>query len=239
MKLMKKILHGTILAATLLLTGSCMKDPDFLITNDQTMGDIIDGRFLSDQGIWYDIVEQTCEGRLADCKRALIVSDVLKNTSTKDELSYEIRLKNFVEVGLPELVTDPEAEQQDPVLVDLAWVSGGYLNLRIVYYVLPESGVHHTFRVAVKQTPTLFDPLIVQVFHDAGGQFLGAQDIADDSLEAQASFVSVPISTYYTASADETCSYYVVEFLWHKTAEDGETLLHETEMTELKGNLYR
>ena len=236
---MKKIGALTALAVTLLMTGSCMKDSDFLITNDQTMGDIVGGRFLSDQGIWYDIVEQTCKGRLADCKRALVVSDILKNTSTKDELSYEIRLKNFVEVGLPEIVIDPEAQQQDPVLVDLAWISGGYLNLRLVYHVLPKSSVKHTIRVAVKQTPTISDPLIVQVFHDAGGVYLGAEGIADDELEAQASFVSVPISTYYTASANEICSYYVVEFLWHKTAEDGKTLLPETEMTELKGNLYR
>lgn len=234
---MKKLLSIALIAAATLLNG-CTKE-EFLITNDQTMGDLISGRFLSDQGIWYDIVEQTCSGRLADCKRALVVTDILKNTSTKEELSYEVRLKNFVEVGLPEVVSDPDQQVQEPVLVDLAWVSGGYLNLRLVYKYLPDSGVNHSYTVAVTQTPTISDPLIVRVCHDAGGEYLGADRVDASALKTGVTFVSVPISSYYAAGAAETCSYYIVEFIWHKTAEDGETLLPDTELTQLKGNLYR
>lgn len=234
---MKKILTIALIAEAALLSG-CTKE-DFLITNDQTMGDIIGGRFLSDQGIWYDIVEQTCDGRLADCKRALVISDILKNTSTKDELSYEIRLKDFIDVSVTEIVSSPGDAPQDPVLVDLAWVSGGYLNLRLGYYGQAASSVSHQFSAAILQKPGINQELVVRVCHNANGEYWGADNVDTSLLEKKSCFVSVPISSFYTDAGSRFPSYYIVEFPWHKMDEDGKTPLAETEIQELKGNLYR
>lgn len=234
--IMKKIWTLAALAASLLLTGSCtMKDPEFLITNEQTAGNIIDGRFLSDQGLWYDVVEQTCDGRLADCERAIIICDILRNVSTSSELAYEIRLKTFVSVGLPEVVDDTLTEQQDPVLVDLSWVSGRYLNLRIVYLTTEKSTAKHSFKVALLEKPTYVQPLTVRVLHDADGEYLGAQGIKAEDLKEAVGFISIPISDYYKDLTDYSV-FYDVEYNWYKTDEDGNRV-PETEDGTIHGNL--
>ena len=235
--MIKKILKLAAVAAMLLQTGSCIKDPGYLVLNDQTTGDIIEGRFLSDQGLWYDVVEQTCDGNLADCKRALVVSDILRNTSTSKEASYEIRLKEFLPVGLPDVVTTYEGEQQDPVLVDLAWVAGRYLNLRVSYFTKEKSEVAHAFKIALVQAPTAIAPLTVRVLHDAGGEYLGAPEINKDDLIRTIAFLSIPINGYYEGMTDYTVRF-EVEYPWHKTADDGGAL-PETEIFTLNGNLYR
>ena len=235
---MKKILTQIALAATLLLTGSCIEDPGFLVTNEQTTGNIIDGRFLSDLGLWYDVVEQTCEGSLRELDRALIVCDVLKNTSTSKELSYNIRLKQFVSVGLPDVVNSYEGERQDPVQVDMAWISGWYLNMRVVYLAAKDSKVDHTFKVAIVKEPTPNQPLVVRVCHDADGEYFGAENEEKTDLKSVIDFISIPIYDLYK-DLENYNIYFEVEFPWHKADEDGETLLPETEISSITGKLLR
>lgn len=232
---MKKILQLAAFAAALLLTGSCLKDPGYIVLNEQTTGDLIEGRFLSDQGLWYDIAEQTCEGRLADCERAIIICDILRE-STKNEPAYDIRLKKFVSVGLPEVVKTTEGEQEDPVLVDLSWVSGRYLNLRVIYHTVAKSTANHSFKVALVKKPSGTEPLVVRVLHDADGEYLGADNIKEEDLQQAVAFISIPIVEYYEDLKDYTI-YYEVEYLWHKTGDDG-NLLPETENDTLNGKLY-
>ena len=58
-----RIFRTTILtiaaAAMALAAASCQKD-DTLYYNNLTMGNIVDGRFVSDQGNTFNIVDQTC-----------------------------------------------------------------------------------------------------------------------------------------------------------------------------------
>ena len=238
MTLMKKILTLAALAATMWLTGSCIEDPGFLVTNEQTTGNIIEGRFQTDLGLWYDVVEQTCNGSLRELDRALIVCDVLKNTSTSKELSYDIRLKQFVPVGLPDMVDSYEDERQDPVQVDMAWISGWYLNMRLVYLAAKDSDADHTYKVAVVQKPAPNQPLIIRVCHDADGEYLGAEGVDKSGLQSTIDFISIPIYDLYKDMENYNI-YFEVEFPWHKTDEDGETLLPETEIGSITGKLIR
>ena len=240
----KKILNLTACLAAVILTGACIEDPDVLVTNDQTTGNIIEGRFLADRGMWYDVVEQTCEGSLKDLDRALIICDVLKNTSSSKEISYDIRLKGFVPVGLPEVLTSVDENMQDPLVVDLAWISGQYLNLRIVYFTAVESKVPHEIKLAVVQNPTPTLPLVVRVCHAGGDDAavvagLKKDDLSNAKTVTQVTeFVSLPIYELYKDMQNYSI-YYEVEYPWHKTGEDGETFASETEINTLSGNLYR
>lgn len=242
--MMKKILSLTAFLAAVLLTGSCLKDPEMLFTNDQTTGNIIEGRFLSDQGLWYDVVEQTCEGVLRDYERALIVCDILRNTSTDKELSYEVRLKQIVPVGLPEVLAGVDENMQDPIVADLTWVSGQYLNMRLVYFTAVESTAQHQIKLAVVQKPSSVQPLVVRVCHDAGedaGVVTGLKrdDLANAKTVSQVTvFVSMPLYELYKDLHTYTINY-EVEYPWHKTGQDKETFVAETEINTLKGNLHR
>ena len=63
---------------------SCQLD-DTLYYNNLTMGNVVDGRFLSDQGNIFNIVEQNCGGNLSQEKRAIVLCDVQKPCNSKQE----------------------------------------------------------------------------------------------------------------------------------------------------------
>ena len=58
------------IAAAILALGSvsCQKD-DTLQYNNFTMGNIVDGRFVSDQGNTFNVVEQLCSGKIQEISR--------------------------------------------------------------------------------------------------------------------------------------------------------------------------
>lgn len=237
---MKKTILLSCLATAFCLLTACNWDDEFLITNEQTMGDVVDGRFLNDQGIWYDIVEQQCEGDLLAEQRAMVLCDVLANTSNSKEYSYSIRLKQFVHVDVMPILHDAP-EEEAPVLVDLAWASGKYLNLRLIYLAPDTPTQEHSFSVVVEKEPTSSNPIVLHLYHNAGGEYYGApaSDWEAKDLKQHLCFVSAKIWPYYEEDASRLNTDYTVKYSWHKMAEDGKSYLTETEMLEAEGNLYR
>ena len=69
-------------SAAILCAGavSCKKDPT-LQYNNLTMGNVTEGVFTSDQGNIFNVVDQSCYGRLDTMKRAIILCDVLNKTT--------------------------------------------------------------------------------------------------------------------------------------------------------------
>lgn len=55
---------------------SCTKD-NTIRYNNATMGNIVNGTFISDQGNTFTIVDQTCPGKLDTMKRAFVICDIL------------------------------------------------------------------------------------------------------------------------------------------------------------------
>lgn len=223
--------------AALFLSAACSVKEDFLVTNLETTGNLVDGRFLSDQGIWYDVVEQTCDGDLKAEERALIVCDILKNNSTSYESAYNIRLKNFVSVGLPQ-VKDGIAEglSRHPVYIDLAWVSGTYLNFRVIYLSEKNSDFAHSFTFVVEKAPDSTQPLVLRLCHEAGEDYLGAE--GKDSVSAfvqKTAYISIQLYDYYKNSLNYSY-YYTVKYDWYKTGDNGD-LTPETEERTVEGNL--
>ena len=58
-------------AAVSFAAASCHKD-DTLRYNNVTMGNVVAGTFISDQGNAFNVVEQTCQGRLDTMKRVIL-----------------------------------------------------------------------------------------------------------------------------------------------------------------------
>lgn len=138
----KKIFLSVL--ASILGFAACQKD-DTLYYSNVTMGNIVDGVFISDQGNIFSIKEQTCTGILDTVKRAMILCDVLSKTG---EDTYDIRLNGFSSVFTKAIVdssavTDPEILVEDPLMMYEMWYAGGYINMYIALHFKEGSGQPH------------------------------------------------------------------------------------------------
>lgn len=124
--------------------AACRKD-DTLRYSNVTMGNIVDGVFISDQGNRFNIVEQTCEDFPDTLKRALIRCDVLSKT---EENTYDIRLTDFAGVFTKApvdstSVTDPDVFVEDPLMIYDMWIAGGYINMYLLIPIQQDSRTAH------------------------------------------------------------------------------------------------
>ena len=117
-----------IAAALLCLaTVSCKEDTTIMYYN-ATMGNIVEGTFISDQGNIFNIAEQdeSCNKNLLEMKRAYILCDVLCKTEQGLENEYDIRLNAVADVLTKDIITlGTEAEEEklveDPISSEHAW----------------------------------------------------------------------------------------------------------------------
>ena len=184
---MRQYLGRTFLAcilACLFLTVACDKD-DTILYGESTYGDIVNGEFLSDQGFTYIIKEQVCEGDITQVQRAYITCDILKKISDK---KYEIRLLSFT----APLVKDPlfrseMTEEQtldlgeDGIILNDAWTSRKYLNLRLVFPFIANAGVTHRIWLVSEDSEPAQDTLRLTLCHNAYGDTLKYTDEGETS----------------------------------------------------------
>lgn len=135
-----------IAALAVSFNTSCKKD-DTLQYNNATMGNIVDGRFVSDQGNIFNIVDQQCSGQLDTMKRALVVCDVLNKTAGGAENEYDVRLNRIATVLTKNIVPNEaisdEMLVQDPIHIEHGWIAGGYINLYIIFPITVNSNTKH------------------------------------------------------------------------------------------------
>ena len=142
----RKSVIYVILALSALVMTSCQQD-DTLYYNNMTMGNVVDGRFISDQGNVFNVVSQDCGGNLSTEKRAMVMCDVLNETAgAVDE--YDVHLINYSTVLDKDAValenaSEGEISVQDPIVIEQLWYSGGYLNMLIRFQILPDSETKH------------------------------------------------------------------------------------------------
>ena len=96
MKKITKTLIAIAAGLTVLAAASCSKD-DTIRYNNATMGNVVNGKFTSDQGNIFNVVEQNCAGKLDTMKRAFVICDVLSQ-SEGSTTEYDIRLNYMVPV---------------------------------------------------------------------------------------------------------------------------------------------
>ncbi|MBR2064655.1 MAG: hypothetical protein IJ971_08185 [Bacteroidales bacterium] len=196
---MKKI-KGIIiaLAAGMLVLSSCMKDETELRYNNATMGNVVDGRFISDQGNIFNVVEQNCKGQLDTMKRAFVVCDVIKATEAGSQ-EYDVRLNYLSSVltkdAIPSSeVSDPSAAKNDPLLLTDLWVSGGYVNLYITVPVARTDNKIHTINFIYDEPEQKDGTYTFVIRHDAAGEILS--ETSDNSnLVLAGAYASFPVSS--------------------------------------------
>ncbi len=178
-----------------LAASSCAKEDNTLRYNNATMGNIVDGVFVSDQGNKFNVTEQTCPGDLSKMDRAFIICDVLQNTG-EEENEYDVRLNYMVDVLLKDAkatseIEDIETYMNDPLVLRSLWVSGGYMNLQLLIPVKRTEGKTHELNLLYEFKDGTYE---FQIRHNAEGEIIKENGDNSDLAIAYA-YASFPINT--------------------------------------------
>lgn len=212
---------------------SCQQD-DTLMYHNVTMGNVVDGTFISDQGNTFNVVEQNCSGRIDTMKRAIMVCDVLNRTEG-EENTYDVRMNSIHPVlsktplVLSE-ITDEEAMVTDPVHIRDIWYSGGYLNMYIVIPIPVTDSKSHLINLVVNDTESSGNSYSLELRHNGFGE-VWTEESVDYILAGN--YVSFPISNVFSGDSAEV----TLKWKWHKPVGSGWTL--EVVDNELKFNWKR
>lgn len=233
---MKRSLTFAVVAICAILAGSCKKD-DTIQYNNITMGNVTGGRFVSDNGNIFNVVEQNCAGVLDTMQRAIVLCDILNRTTEGSEYEYDIRLNDMAWVLTKEIIpagtlTEEDADKlvEDPISIEDIWISGGYLNIYIVFPVKTDSKTSHMINLV--ETENDGDGYSFTLRHNAFTETLTPEN--SHMFQMGGGYVSFPLSTFITESKADI----KITWKWHKTAGNGlstETEFHERSGTYEKG----
>lgn len=212
MKTTARYIISVATAIIALCAVSCQKD-DTLYYNNLTMGNIVDGRFISDQGNTFNVVEQTCSGDLTTMKRAIMLCDVLNATDGKEN-EYDIRLTSLSSVLTKAPLSVEEAAEGDaatknPVLIDRFWYSGGYLNMYVVVPFDSTKDVKHLINLVYSYDEN--GDVVMELRHNA---FSDLRDDSNENIVLGGSYVSFPILDIIEKDSAKIH----VKFLWYEAA---------------------
>lgn len=209
---LNKIFISAAIGIMAIAAASCQKDSTLYYSNF-TMGNMKDGRFVSDQGNTFNVVEQTCVGRLDTMKRAIMVCDVLNATEGKDK-EYDIRLTQLSSVLTkdPLSLTDAaegDAAVKNPVLIDRLWYSGGYLNMYVVVPFDKTKNVKHLINLVYSYEDD--GDVVMELRHNA---FSDLRDDTNVNMVLGGSYVSFPILNIIGGDSAKI----IVKNLWYEVA---------------------
>lgn len=180
--------------ALALIAGSCEKD-ETLYYNNLTMGNIVEGKFISDQGNTLNVVEQTCTGQLMSLKRAIILCDVLKQTAGAEK-EYDIRLNEFASVLTKDVISlaDADAGEEttisNPINIEKLWYSGGFLNMGLTNLMHKDSTTKHLVNLVYHIDEQ--GRYVFELRHNAYGDVWTTEN--STLMVINGSYVSFPIS---------------------------------------------
>ncbi len=196
---MRKIKGLTICLTAIIMAfsaSSCKKD-NTLKYNNITMGNIVDGTFISDQGNEFKVVEQTCPGKLDTMKRAFTICDVLANTSGDE---YDVRMNYIANVLVKDVMpsseqTDAESMANGPIILSQIWISGGYVNLFIKIPVFLDKKKQKVHKLTVIQdlAEQQEGTYRFRLRHDASGEVF-KDDYGHGDMVLAGAYASFPVS---------------------------------------------
>jgi len=228
---------SAILAIAVLLAGlsSCKKDSTILY-NDQTMGNVISsGKLLTDTGLTYDIVEQTCDGLIDTLDRVLVVCDILRKVSSSE---YEVRLNKFYRVlyksPIPLSEVDDETVGNDPILPSTSWISGGCVNMLTAISFVSTTATRHFVNLVYDDVQSTSDTLRFKLRHNGFGEVYGQYTPTED-VTIGSTYVSFPISSYMPSGKSSVVV--KVFYDWYKTVDGAITT--DTQESFVTGTLTK
>ena len=200
------------MAAAAIAAVSCQKD-DTLQYNNLTMGNIVEGQFISDQGNIFNIVDQICVGELGKEKRAMVLCDVLNATDGGVDNEYDVRLTSYARVLEKEAITSESATEgdlavQNPIHIEQLWFSGGYINLMIKYNARMGSEVKHLVNLVYSKDEQ--GRYVLNLRHNAFGETWTEENSSEMILGS--GYVSFPITRFIK----EDNAKLLFTWKWHK-----------------------
>lgn len=174
---------------------SCKKD-EILMQNNLTMGNVVDGTFVSDQGNIFNIVERNTIKNIEGMSRALTICDILKKVEGTQNV-YDVRLNAVTEVFTkkPILLEYADASKDesvnDPVHIQDLWISGGYINMYIMLEMKYNSDQKHLINLVYDENGSADGKYVFQLRHNSYGESLIYEAT---NIGYGGTYVSFPIS---------------------------------------------
>lgn len=174
---------------------SCKKD-EILMQNNLTMGNVVDGTFVSDQGNIFNIVEKNTIKNIEGMSRALTICDILKKVEGTQNV-YDVRLNAVTEVFTkkPILLEYADASKDesvnDPVHIQELWISGGYINMYIMLEMKYNSDQKHLINLVYDENGSADGKYVFQLRHNSYGESLIYEAT---NIGYGGTYVSFPIS---------------------------------------------
>ena len=175
-----------VLTAISFALVSCKKD-NTLMYGNITMGNFVGDKFISDQGNEFTIVENTTGKDFGGYERAIMQCDVLNKTEGTEN-GYDVRVSYVSSVLTKAPITpenaaaDPEKLVNDPIMIEYAWVSGGYLNLYVSFEIQdspkPENSKHMVNLIYEKGETGKYS---LTLRHNAYGETLAGKESEGDT----------------------------------------------------------
>ena len=175
---------------------SCAADYTMQYSN-VTMGDFVDGTFISDQGLTFDFVDNTCPVKTDTLQRAIISCDILKFDSEAGR--YTVRLTDFCPVFTKApvdstKVTAQEIFTEDALHINEIWYSAGYLNLHTYIPVKENSSQAHLINLVRNDKNPAEGVYEFTLKHNAYGEVI-TSDSTDMILAS--GYISFPVASLF------------------------------------------
>ena len=164
---------------TALLAVSCNKD-GFIMYNNQTMADIVNGELLTDEGFYYDVVEDQSDGKWRSLERVFLVSDILSEGSNG---RYNVAIKQYAEVGTLSIVRSEDIYEDihgaDTTILQSGWKSSKQrINLVVVYPERkPDNPEKDTFYLEYDKSASNDGTLIFSLRRNSHGDHISRSEL--------------------------------------------------------------
>ena len=180
---MKYIIRIAAALAAFMIMASCAKD-DTIRYNNITLGNFVGDKFVSDQGNEFTIVENMTGEKFDGIKRAIMQCDVLRKVQGTEN-GYEVRVhyvgevltKNPVETAVA--AADPEKIVEDPIKIEDAWISGGYLNMYVMFEIQaypPKENSKHMVNLVFTESEVGSGKYNLTLRHNSFGETLATNE---------------------------------------------------------------
>lgn len=241
MKIFKRIIFYIIAGVILFNIVSCKKD-ETLRYGNVTMGNRVNGKFISDQGNTFNLVEINTKINFDKFRRGIMQCDVLRQAGEKE---YDVRV-TYLDTVLTKspvmadvAAQDPEKTVEDPIHIEQRWISGGYLNLYVVFEIQTDPFLKdskHMVNLVLDESESKEGEYVFTLRHNAFGETFKEKDKenlvpdvntkADNSINwgFAGSYVSFPIADLIEEKEAKVTlkwkSHVITDFAWSAKVED-------------------
>lgn len=183
---MKKLF--IVLICSLVAAWSCHIDGSYSATNVQDFVTITEGKLVNDLGVVYTVSDKASEvPELLEGQRYYLLFDILNKY-------YDISIIQGIHVDVLETAKATEADAQltahDPVVVQLNWIGGNYIDLGFKYYYDPASDcAHNVFCHYALEDGNKTKHFYL--YHDGNNENPAAMDM--DKLKEKLRIISIPL----------------------------------------------